>query len=87
LGRGDEGSSGVGDEGGSTAGSVDSGAVSNLLCESFCDWAVLTPGGKPDWRRLEVDVPAFSYDAGDVLPLAGGVLDLFGHYRKEFTIL
>jgi len=34
---------------------------------------ILIPGGRPDRRRLKADAPAFSYDAGDTLPLAGGV--------------
>jgi len=34
---------------------------------------VLIHGSKPDRRRLEANAPAFSYDAGDVLPLDGCV--------------
>jgi len=34
------------------------------------DGAVVIRGDKPDRRRPEADAPAFSYDAGDVLPLA-----------------
>jgi len=32
----------------------------------------------PDSRRPEADAPAFSYDAGDVLPLDEYVSDLLG---------
>jgi len=37
---------------------------------------VWTPGGRLDRHRLEADASGSSYDAGDVLPLAGGVFDL-----------
>jgi len=40
--------------------------------------AILIRGGKLDRRRPEADAPAFSYDARDVLPLDGCVLDLLG---------
>jgi len=44
----------------------------------FATGTVRTPGGRPDRRRLEADAPDSFYDAGDVLPLAGGVFDLRG---------
>jgi len=44
---------------------------------------VLISGGKPDRCRLEADAPAFSYDAGDVLPLGGSVLDLLGTIARN----
>jgi len=49
----------------------------------FVTGAVVIPGGKPDRRRPEADAPAFSYDAGDVLPLAGGILDLLGRALSQ----
>jgi len=45
--------------------------------------AILTPGGRPDKRRLEPDAPAFSCDAGDASPLAGDVLSLLGRALSE----
>jgi len=45
--------------------------------------AILVLRGRPDRRRLEADAPAFSCDAGDVSPLAGGVLSLLGRALSE----
>jgi len=39
---------------------------------------IVIRGGKPDRRRPEANAPAFSYNAGDVLPLDGCILDLLG---------
>jgi len=45
--------------------------------------AVIFRGDRPDRRRPAADAPAFSYDAGDVLPLAVGVRDFVGRPLSE----
>jgi len=72
LGRGEKGSSEAGDEDESRLALLTLVRRVTRYVSCSVTGTVLIPGNRLDRRRL-ADATAFSYDAEDVLPLAGGV--------------